>query len=168
MLTKEEEDYLSTIDPNRKVNIYPYNNRGKEIAEQIIANIKSYYPDIEVMFMGSTALGIAGQRDIDIYILCKVDEFPRYLTGLSELFGDIKKSGDYVTKKFIEWKLNIEGYEIEIYLTEPPERQIKVFKILENDPNILKEYENLKLRFDGQKYVDYQRAKYEFFNKILN
>ena len=52
-------------------------------------------------------------------------------------------------------------------MTKPPERQIKVFEILKSDEKLLKEYEELKLSFDGKSYKDYQRAKYEFYNKIL-
>jgi len=52
-------------------------------------------------------------------------------------------------------------------LTEPPDRQIKVYDILKSNKELLKEYEELKLKFNGKSFIDYQRAKYMFYNKIL-
>lgn len=63
--------------------------------------------------------------------------------------------------------LTQDGVDIAIYLTKPPERQIRVYEILKSNKNLLKEYETLKQRFNNKKYKDYQRAKYEFYNKIL-
>lgn len=45
--------------------------------------------------MGAVALEISGQKDIDIYILDKKENFHAYITGLSELFGEpINQTGD--------------------------------------------------------------------------
>ena len=167
MLTKEEKDYLSKIDPNRKVSIHPFNSKGKALGEAIVKQIKNHFPKLKVLFMGSVALGISGQKDIDIYALAEPKDFGKYLPIFEKLFGKVDKKGKYVKKSFVEWKFNKDGYEIEIYLTEPPERQIKVYEILKSNKKLLKEYEGLKLSFDGKSYKDYQKAKYEFYNKIL-
>ncbi len=168
MLTKEEENYLSKINPRRITKIYPYNPNGKELGEKIVKQIKKVLPDANILFMGSVALKISGQKDIDIYILSDVKHFDDYLPELEKLFGVINKQGDYVKKKFVEWKFEQDGYDIEIYLTEPPQRQINVYNILKSNPILLKKYENLKMKFKGKLYKDYQKAKYEFYNKILS
>ena len=80
----------------------------------------------------------------------------------------INGEGKYVKKTFIEWKFKKNGYEVEVYLTEPPERQIRVFEILKSNKKLLKEYEDLKVSFDRKSYKDYQKAKYEFYNRILS
>ena len=80
----------------------------------------------------------------------------------------MNKKGNYVKKRFVEWKFKQEGYDIEIYLTEPPDRQLKVYDILRLNKKLLIEYEELKWRFNGKSYRDYQEAKYKFYNKILN
>jgi len=167
MLTKEERDYLSKIDPSKKVSIYPFDPKGKALGEAIVKQIKNHFPDLEVLFMGSVALGISGQKDIDIYALADPKDFDKYLPTFEKLFGKIDKQGKYVKKAFVEWKFQKDGYEIEIYLTEPPERQIKVYEILKSNQILLKEYEDLKLSFNGKSYKDYQKAKYEFYNRIL-
>lgn len=167
MLTKEEKDYLSKIDPGRKVSIHPFDQNGKALGEAVVKQIKNYFPNLEVLFMGSVALGISGQKDIDVYVLAKPKDIDKYLPTFEKLFGKIDKKGKYVKKTFVEWKFQKGGYEIEIYLTEPPERQIKVYEILKSNQKLLKEYEDLKLSFDGKSYKDYQKAKYEFYNRIL-
>jgi len=167
MLTKEERDYLSKIDPARKVSIHPFDPNGKALGEAIVKQIKDHFPNLIVLFMGSMALGISGQRDIDIYVLADPEDFDKYLPTFEKMFGKLDKQGKYVKKTFIEWKFKKSGYEVEIYLTEPPERQIKVFEILKSNQKLLKEYEDLKLSYDGKSYKDYQKAKYEFYNRIL-
>ena len=46
-------------------------------------------------------------------------------------------------------------------------QQMAVFKILKNDKEFLKKYESLKVSMNGKSFKEYQRKKYEFFNKIL-
>jgi hypothetical protein len=133
------------------------------LGETIVRKIKNHFPNLEVLFMGSVALEISGQRDLDIYALADPKDFDNYKPTLEKLFGKYKN----IHKTFIEWKFSKDGYEIEIYLTEPPERQIKVYEILKSDPKLLKEYEDLKLSFDRKSYKDYQKAKYVFYNRIL-
>ena len=167
MLTKDEKDYLSKVDPSRKVSIHPFDPKGKALGESIVKQTKNHSPDLEVLFMGSVALGIVGQKDIDIYALADTEDFGKYLPTFEKLFGKLDKQGKYVKKTFVEWKFQKDGYEVEVYLTESPERQIKVFEILKSNKKLLKEYENLKLSFNGKRYKDYQKAKYEFYNRIL-
>jgi len=164
MLTKEERDYLSKIDSSRKVSIHPFDPKGKALGEKIVRQIKNHFPNLEVLFMGSVALGISGQKDIDIYALADPKDFDKYLPTFIKLFGKANNSHN----TFIEWKFQKDGYEIEVYLTEPPERQIQVYEILKSNQKLLKEYEDLKLSFDGRSYKDYQKAKYEFYNRILS
>lgn len=45
--------------------------------------------------------------------------------------------------------------------------QLKVFEMLKNSPELLKEYEQLKQACGGLPFREYQQRKYEFYNKIL-
>jgi len=38
---------------------------------------------------------------------------------------------------------------------------------LKNNPDLLKEYETIKEKAKDLNYKEYQRAKYEFYNRIL-
>lgn len=163
MITEEERKYLAKIPADKRVSIRPFDPQVKRTGESIVSRIKKELPNSKILFMGATALGIAGQNDIDIYVISNLKDFGKYLPTLEKLFGKPK----HIHKTFIEWKFEENNYPVELYLTEPPERQIRVFKILSSDKKLLKEYENLKLSFNGKSYRNYQRAKYEFYNRIL-
>jgi GrpB-like predicted nucleotidyltransferase (UPF0157 family) len=164
MLTKDELDYLSKIPRNKKVSVKPFDPQARRVGDLIVSKIKKALSDLEVLFMGATALEIAGQNDIDIYMLSEPSKFGEHLPTLEKLFGKPKSTYD----TFIEWSFTENGYPIELYLTEPPERQIRVYEILKSNKELLKEYEDLKLKFSDKSFRDYQRAKYEFYSKILN
>lgn len=138
MLTQDEENYLAKIDPTKKVSISAFDPEAKETGDLIVKRIKEKLPDAQILFMGATTLEIAGQNDIDIYVLSDSNDFDKYFPILQNLFG------------------------------KPPERQIKVYEILKSNKELLKEYEELKLKFNGKSFKDYQRAKYEFYHKILD
>jgi len=163
MLTQKEKNYLEKINPNKKVSVKRFDPKAKEIGELIISKLKEKFPTLKILFMSATALGIAGQNDIDIYVLANPKDFNIYLPSLEKLFGKPKN----MHKTFIEWKFAKSGYPVELYLTKPPKKQIKVFEILKSNRKLLKEYESLKLKFDCKSFRDYQKAKYEFYHKIL-
>lgn len=116
--------------------------------------------------MGASALGIAGQSDIDIYICCPTEDFGKYVPKLKQVFGENKYG-----ISIIKWELAREGFHVELYLTDPTmqsmQEHIKVFDILKGDQNLRKEYESIKLSADGFSLRRYRELKYEFFNRIL-
>lgn len=168
MLTNDEENYLAKINTNKKVSILPFDPKAKETGESIVSKIKKGLPNLEVLFMGASALGIAGQNDIDIYALSNPKDFHKYIPTLEKLFSKPL----HIHGNFIEWEFKENNYPVQFYLTdsssESTQRQIKVFNILKSDTSILKEYENIKLKFNGKSFRNYQKAKYEFYNKILS
>jgi GrpB-like predicted nucleotidyltransferase (UPF0157 family) len=166
MLTTDEKDFLSKIPADKKVNIYPFDPNVAKIAGEIIKSIHNIYSGLEVKHMGASALGISGQNDADIYAFADSSEFDKFLPGLIKLFG--KPLHQHET--FREWKFKREGIDIEFYLTakdsETMQKQIKVFEILKNNKDLLKEYENLKSSMNGKSYRQYQEKKYEFYHLI--
>lgn len=163
MLTPGEIDYLNKIPNDKVIKIYPYNPKTTEIAQEIIKTIKQTYPNLVVKHMGASALKISGQNDIDIYTLSNSKDFDKYLSGLIKLFGEPL----HKHKTFVEWKLKKSGFDVEFYLTEPPKEHIKIFELLKSNPNLLKEYENLKESMNGKSFKEYQEKKYEFYHIIL-
>lgn len=167
MLTPYQEKYLSKIPENTPVAVYPWDARGLEVAQAVMQDIKSVLPENEIVFIGSLPLKIAGQKDIDLSVLSPVSEFPKNQAKLEGKFGSPDKEG--VTS--IAWHFVREGWDVAIYLTDPVssqvQEQIEVFKILKNNPDLLKEYEHIKLEAKDKPYKEYQRRKYEFYNRIL-
>jgi GrpB-like predicted nucleotidyltransferase (UPF0157 family) len=167
MPTKDEEDFLKKIPADKIVKIYPFDTKVIKVVKEILDSIKNIYSDLEVKHMGASALGISGQNDVDIYALSNPVDFEKYLLGLIKIFGEPLHKHE----TFIEWKFNKNGFDIEFYLTSPDSktmrRQIKVFETLMNNKDLLKEYENLKESMNGKSFREYQKKKYEFYNKII-
>ena len=167
MLTPNQERYLSKIPADQRVFVYPWQSYGLEVAQHIINQIKSVLPNNEVVFIGSLPLKIAGQKDIDLSVLCTASEFPLCQPKLEKVFGQPDKLG--VTS--IGWHFQNEGWDVGIYLTDPVtsqvQEQIDIFNLLKNNPRLLKEYEKIKLEAADKSYIEYQKRKYEFYNRIL-
>jgi GrpB-like predicted nucleotidyltransferase (UPF0157 family) len=167
MLSWDEEDYLSKIPEDKRVEIIPFDPRITEISEELIGRVHIAVPDLEVRHMGASSLGLSGQNDIDVYIFCKEENYAKYLPKIEKVFGP-KIPGI----SSVKWSMNIEGFEIEMYLTDPSsptmKRQIAVFEALKKNGKLREEYEKLKESLNGTSFKEYQRNKYEFYHRILD
>ncbi|MEK7201960.1 MAG: GrpB family protein [Patescibacteria group bacterium] len=166
MLTDNEEKFLLHFPANKIVKIQSYDPKTTEIGQQIIDEVHRVLPVANIVMIGSAAAKIAGQNDIDVYTLAPQSDHPKLLPALKGLYGE----PSHVGKNFYEWLFKREGFEVEFYLSEVDEsmaRQLKVTEIMTSDQKITKEFEAIKLKYDGKPYRDYHRAKYEFYHKIL-
>jgi hypothetical protein len=167
MLTPNQEKYLLTIPEDKIAKIVPYDPRSEKVAEEIIKSVNSVDPNLEIWYLGASALKIAGQNDLDIYICAYPENFHKHLSGLKEVFGEPINEG-----RFIEWNFNREGFEVDLNLTdcaeESNQEQKRIFDILSSNKDLLNEYEALKLESNGKPFRDYQRKKYEFYNRVLS
>lgn len=166
MLTEGQQNYLLKLDPERAntpVFVNTFDPRTKVIAKEIMGKIKNEIPDADIRFMGASALGISGQNDVDIYIICPHDIKENYLFKLKPVFGEQIKN---------KWQWEEEEIEVSVYLSDPTDQkfqeQLDIFDLLKNDHKILQEYEKLKEQMNGKSYKEYQVAKYEFYNRVLN
>lgn len=166
MLTQDETDYLEKISPDKKVVVGPYDSSTTGIVDEFLTIIKSVDPKLEVVHMGASSLEISGQGDIDLSVLCPKSEFQANKEKLSKVLGQNMADTDT-----IEWQFRKNGHEVNIYLADPTElstsRQLKVQEIFKNNPDLLKQYEQLKEKAASLGYREYQRQKYRFYNKIL-
>lgn len=166
MLTPNQEKYLLTIPEDRMVKIKPFDPKAKETAQEIIRQINSKIPDLEIFYGGASALGIAGQNDIDLNLLSAPEEYNKYIPILIELFGQPSKTNPSLVK----WGFEQNGFDVELYLTDRSspllQEQIKTFEILRDNPSYQKEYEQIKLASNGLPFREYMRKKYKFFNKL--
>ena len=167
MLTEGQIKYLATIPNNQTMTVKPFNSKGLAIANQIISDIKAAEPDLEVVCLGSLPLKIAGQEDIDISAFCIKSEQPKHFDNFKKLFGEPTRKGTNSTG----WDFQREGFSVSVWLTDPTVEttinQVKVFNLLKNNPDLLKEYEKIKEEAKDLTYKEYQIRKYEFYNRIL-
>lgn len=168
MLSQDEENYLLKIPEDKVVEIKLFDARGKQVADSIIDQLKNKHPELNVIHMGASGLGISGQGDLDIYALVPESEIQKYVPSFIGLFGQPKVN----KPNSVKWEFVMEGYPVELYITdqdsEPMRRQIRVFEILKNNAHLLREYELLKLEMNGKPLREYQRKKYEFYHRILD
>lgn len=167
MVTKDEEDFLSK-QKDRIVSVKPFNPNCRKVSQDIIKKILSVSPDANVRHLGASSLGLSGQNDVDLYVLSKPEDFDKYLPGLIKLFSET------VWRKYDSnaWKFKQDGIEVELYLTDPTskpmKRQLGVYEALKSNRTLQKEYEALKEKFNGKSWLEMQKAKYEFYHKILD
>jgi len=166
MLTLNQEKYLLTIPEDKVIEIKPFDPKVQDSAQSIIYKIKEALPEAEVLFMGASALGIAGQNDIDITVLAN-GKLGEYSKSLENIFGQPIKSNSALQK----WEFEKGGFEVELYLNDTIspilQEHIDTFNLLQNNKNLLAEYEQIKLVSDGLPFREYMKRKYEFFNRIL-
>ena len=167
MLTQNQDRYLETIPEDKLTHIQDFKPAVKEASGKVVEKIKEGNPDWNVWPMGSSELGIAGQNDIDINIPIKPAEVPNYLPRLKALFGEPRQS----EKLPMKWVFEQDGFEVELYLTDGTSETFKehlaVFTEIKYRSDLRLRYEEIKKNFDGKSFKEYMRAKYEFFNDIL-
>lgn len=166
MITDSEKNYLSKIPDDKEIVVNTFDPNVKKTADEIIGSLSNSLPNLEIVFVGASALGIAGQNDIDINILSKPDEYDTYIPVIEDIYGEYSFKGTSVKWEFIK-----NGFDVELYLTDKDseglKRNIRVFNILNTNPDLLKEYEQIKLPLGRINFKEYMIKKFEFYNKIL-
>lgn len=159
--------YLFTYPQNRRVSIESYDPQVTKVGKFLVRKINKLYPELKVHFIGSAVLGIAGQRDIDLYAECFPRNFGRYIPGLISLFGPPTK----IRRKFIQWRLMKNGCLVELLLIDPSTDMfnlpLKTFELMKNNKKILQEYKKIKGLSSGLSVREYHKKRLQFFNKIL-
>ena len=158
--------YSFTYSATKTVHIGSYDPEVTKLGERLVAQIKQNHPELDVRFLGSAALKIAGQRDIDILVGCNPDYFPRYEPALVTLFGPAQKK----RKQFMEWHLEIDQCDVEILMVNPNSPMfkdpIKTCATLQQNPLLRAQYELLKRNSNGISVREYKKRRLVFFHQI--
>jgi len=168
MITPDQQNILNHLDGG---NVHPYNPDSENIFQNMKQKIKSVLGQkVEVLHRGSSALGIAGQKEVDIYIPVEEEQMKEIVAKLQQLFGISPKS-IYEAER-IKFLQDINGIRVEIMVVNKNHKSwVKgevVFQYIKNHNDELKEYEKLKKEASGLPYKEYQARKDEFFNYVLN
>ena len=167
MLTKDQQGYLNTVFEDKITHISPFDPATQTTAGEVITEIKSVFPSVEIFYTGSSKLGIAGENDIDLLIIST--------TSLEECFKYMKDKYGEPTQgnlplKFIKWEFIQNTFPVELHLTDilTPNLQewIKTEQILEENSDLRSEYERIKLESNGISEKEYIKRKFEFWNRI--
>ncbi|MEI6659967.1 MAG: GrpB family protein [bacterium] len=167
MFTPDQQKVLNHLD---KGNVHPFNPDSEAIFQEMKRKIASTLgADIEVLHRGSTSLGIAGQREVDIYIPVQDSQMQEVVAKLQELFGIPPKS-IYESER-VKFLQDANGVRVEIMVVNRDHKSWiegeAAFKYIESHPEAKEEYEKLKIEASGLPYKEYQAKKVEFLNRIL-
>ncbi|MDD2758245.1 MAG: GrpB family protein [Patescibacteria group bacterium] len=169
MLTTEQRKWVNHLSDTNKISIVPFSPKTKKIFKLIKKDLTKILGKTRISLRGSTALGIAGQGEIDLYIPTSEKNFNAYLDKLIKHLG---QAGSIYPLRRVRFVKYIDGIKIEIFLINKNHSDwknlLRFEKILKSSPSALKRYERLKLQNNGSSLRDYYTKKIEFMNKILN
>jgi len=157
---------MSDPASGRVFHVQPWNPKTETVAQSIMDAVRQSAPELEVLFMGAAALRLPGKNDVDMDILCAVQDVPRYTGRLSALFGEPREQTD----KIAAWSFYQDGVEVDIMLSDPKishvSKQKRIFEALQNDSQLYESYRRLKLACDGLPYDEYVVRKNAFFRQL--
>jgi len=149
-----------------KVYLKKYNPKAKIAAENLILKLKKITPETKVYLVGSTGLEIDGTGDIDIFATTK-ENLHKIAKKYLPLIGKPSK----IRLDFIRWDFLYMGAPVELFLNHPDNKhfqeQLKLYKLLKENPKHLKEYNELKKKINGTSVKEYIRERMSFFNKLI-
>ncbi len=136
---------------------------------QAMAESQTLGTDVPVVHRGASSLGISGQDEIDVYIPITPSRYADTVILVSKLFGEPR--ADYPLDR-TRFKAGIDGKKIDLFVVneEGPSwlDGLKFEKHLQNNPDDLERYRQLKETNSGLSSQEYYRRKNEFINEIMS
>ncbi len=169
LFLKSPKDYIYTYSypANKKINIQPYDPKVTKIGNNLVKKINKSNPNIKIHFLGSAALRIPGQRDIDLLAPCKPERFNKHLPAIISAIGKPKK----VRKKFIEWHFTKNHCSVTFLLIDPSHykfyESIQSYILLKKNKKLLIKYKALKISASKISVREYERSRMAFFNELV-
>ncbi len=166
LLIQSPKDYLFSFTASNTdtVHIYPYDPKSSEIENTILEKIK--HLNLETHSIGSNKFKIAGKRDLDIFLICNRNDLKIMTEKLESIFQPAEKKSE----DFSEWHFKEGDFEIDINLmlkkSKRFEKLINQFNFLMSRPELIKQYEELKLSCNGFSTRQYNLRRMAFFNSF--
>lgn len=163
------KDYIYSFSASSKirVNIEAFDEKTSITALNLVKKLEQVTRELNIYYIGSSALGMPGKNDIDLYIACRADKFENYLPKIEKILGKAIK----IRPKFIQWVGEINGHDVETTLIDPEtgrfKEQIKIFNLLRDNMKLRQEYLDMKTNSNGVNQREYDRRKVEFFSRML-
>jgi len=154
----ETVSFVKTDDVRGKVDIL-FETEKEELVD--------LFPDAAIEHIGSTAVpGTLTKGDLDINIRIRSEEFDQAVETLKTLY-EINQSENW-SKEFASFKDDSRDLGIQVTVLNSPEDYfIAQREYLTNHPEAVSELNSLKEQFEGKSMDEYQKAKGEFFEKLI-
>ncbi len=169
MITLEQKKWLDHLNDLNSTEVIAYNPLVKQVFKKIKNELISVIGDVSIVHRGSTALKIAGQGEIDLYVPVALKKFNLYLGQLSKYLGEPGSVYELRRARFVKY---VDSIKVEIFLINRNSKDWKHSLLFENylkkNPQALAEYEKLKMDNRGKSTKHYYTKKIEFINKVIN
>lgn len=164
-LTKFDIKYFDKYRTS-PVKIKPFSSKQTRIAKKIITKLKEQLFEFEIKYMirGSTAFKISGKGEVEVGIYPKSTDWPKVIDNLVKIYGPLEQ----LEESYGRVNTIIDNVEVEIILLKDGEADvdIKLHRYMMSHPEILKNYEKLKVKNCYSKR-QYMIAKNEFLTDII-
>jgi len=156
------------LSDSDSVRVAPYDPKVKIVFKKIKTELVGVLGQVPISHKGSTALKIAGQGEIDLYVPVAKKDFNLYLDKLKKFLGEPNSIYDLRRARFLKY---LDGIKIEIFVinrNSPDWKNSLQFEnYLKSHLEALRAYEKLKIDHAGQSTQKYYTKKIEFINEIL-
>ncbi len=133
--------------------------------KNIISNLIS---SADIKHIGSTAIpGSITKGDLDMNIRVRKENFNHAIEVLKKHY-EINQPENW-TENFASFKSKINGIDFGIQLTimgSPTDDFVKLRDILIKNPDLTKEFNLMKQRYDGKDMNEYRKEKAKFFERL--
>ncbi|HEV7423912.1 MAG TPA: GrpB family protein [Candidatus Paceibacterota bacterium] len=168
MLKQNQINYLKTVPKDRITHVVDFDPKTQTTAQEIISEVQNVLPLVKIYYIGSSALGIAGENDIDLTIMAEAN-FDESLKILKESYGTPEHENPQT--RYVKWEFARNSFPVELHLgafmTPDLQEQLDTQKVLEGSVELRLEYEKIKRECNGLPWIEYLTRKYEFWNRIL-
>lgn len=169
MLLKEQQIALDEIPEDVVTHIHSFDERAREVATRLVEDLKIALPRAEVLHMGATKIGIAGENDIDIGVISLAD-FESAKQTITSFFGEPVQFDSVA--RFARWTGSRSSRAVDVFLSSEITPRIQEFidtqRVLEARGDLRSAFERLKFSFDGKSMREYTKSKFEFFNSTVH
>ncbi|OGE88424.1 MAG: hypothetical protein A3J07_01375 [Candidatus Doudnabacteria bacterium RIFCSPLOWO2_02_FULL_49_13] len=76
MISPSQEEFLAD-QPDKIITVMPFDPKAREAGIALVRQLQEKLPQVEIIFGGSTPLGISGQNDLDVNILSTPEEYEK-------------------------------------------------------------------------------------------
>ena len=146
-----------------------FSNLAEKVFKQQRDRVIKLIPSADVQHIGSTSIpGSITKGDVDIQIRVSKGDFKTAIDKLKSIY-DINQSENW-NENFASFKdersLGIDfGAQLTIANSKSDDF-VKLRDVLNNNPKLLEEYNQMKLKYQGKSMEAYRKEKAEFFQRL--
>lgn len=144
-------------------------NAARAVVNKVTAEVLEILPHAQVEEIGSTAIaGSLTKGDIDLLVLVDEDKFGNSETLLTAQFAINEMD---LLAYFQSYTLCRDGFDVGLQLTIANEANFKFVAFrncLRSNPELVEQYNQIKLNAQHCTMDDYRLAKHQFIEAVLN